>query len=496
MRVTTYMGTVPNKYVYAVDRKDVMAKRNELIAAAASRVGMVPPVIRVIKSARDRFDDGTLTVRQDISRVPDELTVARHIVLIITHEALRGCSWEAFRGWHLIIDEVPNLWDHEERQTPAHVAHFQAHYDLERVEGTSFSMVRAKPNGITLSDYQHDATAATWATFHKRVTSEHGVYVNIQDWREMAIPGAKWSWYSIWDVHELEPFGEVWIVGNAFEHSVTYGLIQSLFGNPANPDHKVEFEPLPTTVTAPTWAPRNVRVLYMAKDHVAGTYAWTDEASPYRDHQHKWADWIAGNSDPENHYWTGNLRNTSQWTGKIPGKAISPKIAGSNEYRELTTCSVCYTAKGSPDEIASLGLFSITPDLITRSREHEDLIQIVFRSSLRLRDDTRDVELRVYDRVQAEFLAAYFQNAGFPFAVELVHIDIGLDDVDAKAFRAERKLARKLKVCMTDEERAAVIAKASMTPAQKEKARRDKKRAEREAAGEVIRPRGRPRKAA
>ncbi|AXB77877.1 hypothetical protein [Novosphingobium sp. P6W] len=489
------MGSAPGLYVYAVDRREVMATRSRLIAAAAARVGITPPIIRVIKSALDRFDEeGTLTVRQDIARVPNELQFARHVVIIITHEALKSADWSSFAGWHLVVDEIPNLWDHELRRTPAHAAHFQAHYGLERVVGTSFSIVSAKPNAPSLADYQNDATASTWANFHKRITSGHGVYVNIHDWREMALRNATWSWYSVWDIHELASFSEVWIVGNAFEHSVTYGLITALFCTPANPEHQVTFESLPTTVTAHEWAKRSVRIRYFAKDHNAGSFLWHDDASPYKDAQHRWADWIAANSDDDNHYWTANLRHVTAWKGKIPGQAISPKIAGSNEYRDLTTVSVCYSAKGNPAEISALKLFGITPAMVTRSREMEDLIQIVFRSSLRVADDTRPVDIRVYDLSQAEFLKSYFEVAGFPFEVDLEHVDIGLDDVARKSLKQHR-LDRKLERCATEAERQAAITKSTMTKAEKERARKARIKAKKVAAGEVVRGRGRPRKA-
>ena len=70
-----------------------------------------------------------------------------------------------------------------------------------------------------------------------------------------------------------------------------------------------------------------------------------------------------------------------------------------------------------------------------RDREFEDLVQIVFRSSLRMPDDTRPVTLTVYDEEQATFLAEYFKAAGFPFRTTLNFIDLGLTYQKAKPGR-------------------------------------------------------------
>ena len=71
-------------------------------------------------------------------------------------------------------------------------------------------------------------------------------------------------------------------------------------------------------------------------------------------------------------------------------------------------------------------------EAVRRDREYEDLIQIVFRSSLRMPDDVRPVTVTVYDKEQATFLADYFKAAGFPFRTSLDFIDLGLTHTKAK----------------------------------------------------------------
>ena len=114
---------------------------------------------------------------------------------------------------------------------------------------------------------------------------------------------------------------------------------------------------------------------------------------------------------------------------------VSPKIAGSNEYRFLTECSVLYSAKASDAEnkvFAAMTCGLLDYEAVRRDHEFEDLIQIVFRSSLRMPDDVRPVTVTVYDKEQATFLADYFKSAGFPFRTSLWFIDLGLTYTKAK----------------------------------------------------------------
>lgn len=369
------MATVPGRYIYAVDRIDVMEDRRQWIARQAVAEGIRPPEIRIIRSARDAYDvGGSKAVRQEIAKVPEDMMDSGDHVIIISHEALKGANWTGFERYHLIIDEVPVVWDHEEVTTPALYEHMTASYDLVEVPGKSLRKVVPKPDCVTLAAYQRDQTLDDWVVFHKRAISQHGVYTDLLDWHEMA-DGRKWSWFSRWDVRELSPFREVWIVGNAFTDTVTYELMTKapLDGEPREP---VEFLPLKRAWDASKWARRSVKLRYFAEQHIAGATKWTAENSPYRDHQHRWAEWVRENSDHYNHYWSMNKAHAGRWAGrsprdsetqdagKIPGECVSPKVAGRNDLRHITVASICYSAKGKPAEIAAFKNFDITAEQI------------------------------------------------------------------------------------------------------------------------------------
>lgn len=179
--------------------------------------------------------------------------------------------------------------------------------------------------------------------------------------------------------------------------------------------------------------------------------------------------------------WAANRANVSNPAlQRIEGDCVSPKIAGSNKYRDITVASVAYSAKPENTEIGLFRTFDITPNQITRAREYEDLIQILFRTSLRVPDDTRPIEWNVYDRKQAEFLASYLVDNGFPVTVHLEYRDIGIDvPARNRSIRAELRTA---------DEREALIARARENATERKRRLRAEARA---ALGDEAPPRGR-----
>lgn len=128
-----------------------------------------------------------------------------------------------------------------------------------------------------------------------------------------------------------------------------------------------------------------------------------------------------------------------------------------------------------------------------RSRETEDLIQLCWRSSLRCPEDDRPVELRLYDRAQCDAIAKYLRDNGYPFDVTIDHVDIGLDDVEVKDHRTKHQ-EKALAKCQTDEERLEKAAWFKLTAAEQAGVRRERRKAEKIAAGHIVRGRGRPKK--
>jgi hypothetical protein len=115
-------------------------------------------------------------------------------------------------------------------------------------------------------------------------------------------------------------------------------------------------------------------------------------------------------------------------------------VSGSNAYQHLTCASFIYTAKPSKAELEALRLHGIGYDDAVRARQNEDLIQFFWRSSLRVPDDARACEFRVYDYGQASFLKEFIEASGRPFIVALEHVaEAGVDQFKPRKVGAPKK---------------------------------------------------------
>jgi len=171
----------------------------------------------------------------------------------------------------------------------------------------------------------------------------------------------------------------------------------------------------------------------------------------------------------------------------LVGKKVSPKIAGSNDYKDLTCGTFIYTAKPSQAEERVFDWFGISREEVIRSREFEDLVQMFWRCSVREAGDQRPVEFRVYDQQQAEFLRDFIIQAGLPATtVAVEQIDLGLDE-----FRPN-PVGRPRQECLQQEIHEKAERKKERDRLRKEK-QRARKREQGDQAGVERRSRGRPR---
>jgi hypothetical protein len=374
---------------------------------------------------------GAMRVHQEIAAAPAKYANHEHVVLIMMHEGLKMSDLSGFEGWKLIIDEIPNVWDSASVRTPSLYHQLEACYRLETPKGKTkkekpkeetkigWSKVVMLPDAPSVADLIKDDTMAPWALFHRRVKSRQGVFASLKKWDD-SVDGEEWQWYSIWNPAELAAFDDVWIVGNCFSQTVTYKLLKHFYGD------DIDFVPF-SVGGGVTFARRRLTIRYFTDSHVAATGLFAIPEG--HDCVRRWADWIKANTPDQKHYWTANGAQMKTFFYSLPGQWCSPKIAGSNAFRDYHLCSILYTAKYNPTKDAALTKFGITKADILRSREYEDLIQIAFRSSLRVPESTAPVEVRVYDMQQAEFLRTYLLGAGFDLDVDLVYTDIGINHV-------------------------------------------------------------------
>lgn len=408
------MALEPGRYVYAVDRVDefdVRASRIREIAGSTLHF-RCPHVVTLASREGD-------IVGRDFPNALDEHANTRHVIIIITHEALKRVSHLNAEGgdWELIIDEDPKLWSGQRLKVGVSKPFWQANYNLTD-DTPGCSRVTHKADAATFLSVMSDDLTKSVAALHDRIR-KNKVVVNLdaaKGWDGVGDKG-ELVFYMVWDITELAVYSRVTFLANAFDHLISYRLIRSEFPG-------ITMEPIETGVGV-VWQERDLTINFVAENHQAGSYFF-EETADGRKAVREWCAWVRRTTQHENAYWTSNkLRGDLG----LPGISISPKIAGSNALRDRTQCSVLYSAKASQSEnevFASLTNGEVGADEVRRDREFEDLVQIIFRSSLRMPNDPRPVIINVYDREQAEFLESYFTEAGFPFRIRLAFHDLGL----------------------------------------------------------------------
>jgi hypothetical protein len=158
-----------------------------------------------------------------------------------------------------------------------------------------------------------------------------------------------------------------------------------------------------------------------------------------------------------------------------------------DEYKQFSCASFFYTAKPSKAEEEAFARYSISRQDIIRARELEDLLQFLGRTCWRVPDDQREIDYRVYDYAQAQFLKEFIGNSGRPFAVILEYIkDAGVDEYKPKPVGRQKGI-------FTEAEKVQRAAKRQAgNTASKQRGRSLLKAQEAEQG--IVRKRGRPRK--
>ncbi|WP_294646277.1 hypothetical protein [uncultured Aureimonas sp.] len=417
--MTKDIGENRGRYVYAVDRREVIKDRKRLILDAAQNAGLPAPIVVAIVSDAKQAKHATSSVSTQIAELPKLYANVDHVVAIITHKGMMLSDHSAFDGWEIVIDEDPVMFTSETWNSRASVGHFREFYSLSPFEG-ELSRIQPYPGAPSVNDYRADTQISDMAEF-RRLTEHSTVLTTEPDW-EGVKAGKRWTWFDQWNLLALSAYKRVRIVANAFDERLNHRIHTELFP-------QIQFVSMRLAGQTPVWLPRKVTINFFTDEHQAtSAFFATDEGKAYRDAA---AAWIAYNMGSKtHHYWVANVKFTPKV--KIDGERHSPKVAGLNSLRHCDKVSILYTAKGSNEEVGTIskltGLHTEEArEIVARDREREDLVQIVLRSSLRDPINTQDVTVTVYDKTQATFLKDFLERSGYGCAglVTLNHVDIG-----------------------------------------------------------------------
>lgn len=161
--------------------------------------------------------------------------------------------------------------------------------------------------------------------------------MNLSSWDDLS-QRKQLAYFSVWDVRELAVYDRVTFLANSFDKLITFRLIQALYPEIAMQAIQIGRQQM--------WAARDVLINYFAEDHRAGS-SFFDSTETGKRAVQVWSEWVRTNVDEAAHFWCANKARAVL---NLPGQRVSPKIAGSNAYRNLTQCSVLYSAKASGPE--------------------------------------------------------------------------------------------------------------------------------------------------
>lgn len=395
----------PGRYVFVVDRKEIATQRRVELLKRGEGLGRTFH-IEIITTDED--PKGIGGVGRRIQEAGAELSGNVHVVVIITHAGMIRCrDWSGYALWDaIIVDEVPNMLDRED--------HPGGRFNSHSLSGF-YSLSKTDVPGVTRLGFIGGLSPCElpemWRGLHQRVIAEDA-YCSAVVWSDLE-DGKSWFSWRMWDVTTLAGmFGEIVFLADSFDLTEAYHLMSL---NPSVCFHRFRIK------AARTWAPRLVSIRYVSEDRVAASTRFKNEN--YAPELAKVWNWLALETDAH-HLWTAN--GGLNVTVPISGEKVTPKQAGSNKWRGWHKASAIYAAKPSPNERKFFTLLGLDPQIIEASREAYDLNQFFMRTSLRDPSSTAPVQLRCFDRKQAETFATKLAD-NYGLDAEVLFDDIGLD---------------------------------------------------------------------
>jgi len=416
------MVKAKRKTLFFTERVESFDELERRINKQAGICGTAPIIDKVYSSQNDRLG----SVSRQIEELPERHRHHDHVIVIATHAGMLRSDFSGFRDWHVIVDEVPQFVDYEEKRTHLDAAFFETHYQLEAVTG-AWCFVKPTTAGTALSvaDVLSDQSHKHLAVFHRRVleasseSSNRCVLVNLRNWDEMSDRKVQWCWASAFTLKELEHFETVTVLGNRFRSNVGSLISQKLGVN------DIDWEALPRPSRKQFFQSRPVHISYFAESRPASRYLFELKEGQVmlREIGARLAKELKG----LDHIWTANEREKAEGTAPRPkallqgagmdaAKYLSPRQAGTNLYKGVSHAAAIFSAKASPNLVALLDVLGIDREAWERSVEHETILQFVTRTSVRDPDNSSPVRLWVFDREQALYLKTYFDDLGFASA--------------------------------------------------------------------------------
>ncbi|MGK7869664.1 hypothetical protein [Falsiroseomonas sp. E2-1-a20] len=408
------MTSVTGRYILALPTLDLIGEKLRDLEREAAKSGTEPVVRAIHSGVKHRRSN---SVSRNISDAIEEYSSLPHCILVITHEALVQTDFAcvAGRDWHIRVDEVPQATVAGQFCVPSSSRFFESSYTLSPVDQTEWYRVSLSSDAPTVGQIMQDDLVKGLAAFHKRIRSPQGVCVDVGDWRDARESNRPVRWCSAWTPAELGLFKTITLAASGFFHSLPFLASRRWCTD------EVEFVQREVAGSAARLKP-TVRICYFTHGHRASTEWWfPNDPGKAREGKRCLAAvcrYLEGLGDSLG-YWSGNGAVCQYFEGRVSGKQVRPKLAGSNEYRDLTSCAYIYSSKAQPNDAVLLDVFGLTREEIERAREREDIWQFVMRGAARMSDFDGTYTVYLYDLWQAEALAEMLRDEGIAEDVTL-----------------------------------------------------------------------------
>jgi hypothetical protein len=379
------------RYLFACPRIDLIEERERDLKRMMTVSGTSPTLV-VIHGQKGR----RAPVHQQIVEAVERHRDDDHVIVLITHEGMMNADLDGCAGWHILIDEVPAAVVSDKLSAEAAAVYLQQNYDLVATQNAGWSKLVVREGAPDSKSIHRDSLLGKLVVLDRRARTQHGVYVNVQDWADLRERGRTLEWWSAWTPLQLHAFESVTIAGASFHESVLAKVMEALHPG------MVQVNDIP--VVGRAREARRVLIHYFTRSHRGSTTFWADKGRGSLVSICRWLETLRLG------YWSGNKVVTDYLFGRLTGQMVQPKTEGTNSLIHHNSCAFIYSGKALPADQPLMTLLGISREDIERAREIEDIIQFVGRGDLRNPASTEDYFIYLYDLHQAEALARYIRD--------------------------------------------------------------------------------------
>ena len=403
------------RHLLAAPRTALLDEHAVELRALAEQRGLAVP-ITAVHSRQGEF----ATVDRRVRDAVMGFSLEDHAVVLVTHETLLGLDPELLRGWHVGVDEVPEIAVVSGRFSATTTwSSLEQQYGLEPSERDGWWQAVPRDKVEALTRRQIMAADPKLASFHTVAQCpSRQVYVDVASWEEARQPRRPVRWWSAWTPIALAGCASITFTGASFAASLLHHASRRLHGD------RLRFEFVDVGAGRQRAKPR-IRVHYYTR-HPGSTEWWaTDEGSCCLVQTSRHLERVGFDG-----YWSCNRSVLPYFRHRFGGVWVEPRQAGTNVLRHHASCCLIYSSKAQMDDEPILEVLSLDREAIKRTREDEDVMQFVLRGAIRDIDYNGIYDVYLYDELQAVSLRDKLVATGITDRVALIAVEeAGVMDV-------------------------------------------------------------------